>query len=134
MTREHYEIRDRFIEDNENKMNELNYFTVYTEINDIMFKQISEIKDRIYLKAKEKKRFKPEDQILRKCPYCKEVWVKVSGCDGGTICGEREPTSDSQIAEQKKNMWGGHFRYWITFAWIGSKDDDDTNYDISENN
>ena len=24
---------------------------------------------------------------VRECPYCKEVWVKVAGCEGETTCG-----------------------------------------------
>ena len=25
---------------------------------------------------------------IRKCQYCGEVWMKVYGCDGETICGQ----------------------------------------------
>ena len=27
--------------------------------------------------------------IIRKCPHCGEVWTKVEGCEGPTICGQR---------------------------------------------
>ena len=27
--------------------------------------------------------------LIKKCPQCGEVWIKVSGCDGNTYCGNR---------------------------------------------
>jgi hypothetical protein len=27
--------------------------------------------------------------LIKQCPDCKEVWIKVSGCDGQTHCGNR---------------------------------------------
>ena len=27
--------------------------------------------------------------LIKKCPQCHEVWIKVSGCDGETFCGNR---------------------------------------------
>ena len=27
--------------------------------------------------------------MIRKCPRCNEVWIKVEGCDGKTTCGNR---------------------------------------------
>jgi hypothetical protein len=31
---------------------------------------------------------------LRKCPHCHAVWTKVSGCSGGTICGNKLQSHD----------------------------------------
>lgn len=27
--------------------------------------------------------------LIKRCPHCREVWVKVEGCDGTTTCGNR---------------------------------------------
>lgn len=37
----------------------------------------------------------PKDlqNLIKACPHCGEVWVKVEGCDYGTECGRR--VSDS---------------------------------------
>ncbi len=31
--------------------------------------------------------------LIRKCPYCEEIWIKVEGCDGETECGRRNWSS-----------------------------------------
>lgn len=36
-------------------MSSLNYFSVYAEVNDVLFKQINDLKNRIYDKAKHEK-------------------------------------------------------------------------------
>lgn len=28
--------------------------------------------------------------MIRRCTHCNEIWIKVEGCDGLTICGERK--------------------------------------------
>ena len=38
--------------------------------------------------------FSPDDvtdplNLIKQCTNCKEVWIKVSGCDGATNCGDR---------------------------------------------
>eukprot|EP00927_Polykrikos_kofoidii_P049586 TRINITY_DN4362_c0_g2_i1.p1 TRINITY_DN4362_c0_g2~~TRINITY_DN4362_c0_g2_i1.p1 ORF type:complete len:462 (-),score=38.16 TRINITY_DN4362_c0_g2_i1:425-1699(-) len=35
---------------------------------------------------------------LRRCPHCGLVWAKVTGCDGETVCGNREPSLDARRA------------------------------------
>lgn len=36
---------------------------------------------------------------IRRCQYCREVWVKVEGCDGETVCGARPVSLDAQSTE-----------------------------------
>ena len=37
--------------------------------------------------------------LLKKCPKCGLVWLKVSGCEGETICGNRS-MSNSEIKNE----------------------------------
>lgn len=32
--------------------------------------------------------------LIKQCPNCKEVWIKVTGCDGSTFCGNRAGNDD----------------------------------------
>jgi hypothetical protein len=34
---------------------------------------------------------------FRQCPYCNIVWIKVQGCDGGTICGARVDAAEPSV-------------------------------------
>lgn len=95
-------------------MSSLNYFSVYAEVNDVLFKQINDLKNRIYDKAKHEK--KSEDNLIRKCPFCKEIWVKVSGCNGSTRCGERETRSDKEIKEFNSLFDGAYS--WINWSFV----------------
>jgi len=63
---------------------------------------------------------------LRKCPHCGQVWTKVEGCDGETICGER-PNNPNDTRGRKTPSFhlGLNFEPQIaptvmatfTFAW-----------------
>ena len=38
--------------------------------------------------------YNPEDSndprnMIRSCPFCGEIWIKVEGCDSVTTCGNR---------------------------------------------
>ncbi|CAK8999566.1 unnamed protein product [Durusdinium trenchii] len=42
---------------------------------------------------------------IRRCQHCREVWVKVEGCDGNTTCGARPSGSDSFSTSYFRLMW-----------------------------
>ena len=42
-----------------------------------------------------------DSNCVRSCQYCGEIWVKVSGCDGNTKCGEVDSRPD-YVSEHKK--------------------------------
>jgi len=61
--------------------------------------------------GKLKNKPKPEDKIFRKCPHCREVWVKVEGCNGTTTCGAR--------VSKKKDADGGDVFKQYRFEFTG---------------
>ena len=42
-------------------------------------------------------------KLLRKCNHCGEVWMKVQGCDGPTVCGEI-PNTDDIMSKKLLNL------------------------------
>ena len=34
--------------------------------------------------------------LIKACPYCKEIWTKIDGCDGKTTCGNRPKTKEDK--------------------------------------
>jgi GTP-binding protein EngB required for normal cell division len=53
---------------------------------------------------------------IRLCPYCGEVWIKVSGCDGTTTCGKR--ALDTLEVEKDKPWLSFCFEYvGNMFTW-----------------
>lgn len=38
--------------------------------------------------------YKGEENRFKKCPYCKLVWFKITGCDGKVKCGNRDKIKD----------------------------------------
>ncbi|CAE7905681.1 era [Symbiodinium necroappetens] len=66
----------------------------------IQLQKAIDMKQRSFTtKAKEYMSYNPDDakdwrNFVRKCVHCDEVWVKVSGCNGVTQCGNREKSQD----------------------------------------
>merc|ERR1712232_770608 len=84
------EVYDRFIAEFGARMVDLDCYT-----NSIALQKIIECAHREFREdAKELMSFNPDDtkdwrNSIRKCQFCGEVWVKVSGCNGSTTCGKR---------------------------------------------
>ena len=32
--------------------------------------------------------------LIKQCPDCKKIWIKVSGCDGLAFCGDKPASYD----------------------------------------
>ncbi len=45
--------------------------------------------------------------LIKKCPKCELVWIKVSGCDGDTFCGSRADYLD----DKKKCKFRSYSKY-----------------------
>lgn len=68
-------------------MDEISYYGVYINFQEQRMKDQNEL--LLIVKKLLRNKPKPEDAVFRRCPNCREVWVKVVGCDGGTTCGAR---------------------------------------------
>ncbi|CAJ1343880.1 unnamed protein product [Effrenium voratum] len=42
---------------------------------------------------------------IRRCQHCREVWVKVEGCDGATTCGARPSGRDASSTAYYRLLW-----------------------------
>ena len=56
---------------------------------------------------------KAEDKMFRKCPHCREVWIKTRGCDDWTYCG----LVDEDQGDQQEDA---NLDYTVTFNNDGS--------------
>eukprot|EP00933_Yihiella_yeosuensis_P045692 TRINITY_DN41096_c0_g1_i1.p1 TRINITY_DN41096_c0_g1~~TRINITY_DN41096_c0_g1_i1.p1 ORF type:complete len:458 (+),score=75.54 TRINITY_DN41096_c0_g1_i1:41-1375(+) len=89
------QIYDKFIADFGERAVDLDCYT-----NSIALQKVIENAHREFrTSAKELMSYNPDDtsdwkNCIRKCQYCGQVWVKVSGCNGVTSCGAREPGAD----------------------------------------
>jgi len=50
--------------------------------------------------------------MIKNCPHCGEIWIKVEGCDGTTSCGNRK---------WSKGMWdtfaSGHMSQYFKYSF-----------------
>ena len=47
--------------------------------------------------------------MIKKCPFCELIWIKVSGCDGETFCGN-VPTGEKEFLK------GNFLRFVFNFV------------------
>merc|ERR1719183_3258665 len=76
--------------------------------------------------VKELMSYNPDDtkdwkNCIRRCQFCGEVWVKVSGCEGQTTCGSRDTGKDFSA----KAWYNYHFHVDSSGKRSWRKDDDD---------
>ena len=75
-------------------MCEQNDFLAHFELSKtiaLSHKEFSDFATTQYLNLHESN---PFSNMIRECQYCGEIWVKVSGCDGNTTCGNRDSGAD----------------------------------------
>lgn len=106
-------LLDAFTEKTKEKMLENDYFGIYFAVQKIILDCTEEfhLKTRAFLTDKMTHELKDGQKIIdvfRECPNCKEIWLKVQGCNDAT-CGNRPHNKwDFRIDEQK-------FRYRILY-------------------
>ena len=54
--------------------------------------------------------------MIRRCPHCGEIWMKVEGCDGQTRCGERGWENGWADSIETKTMKLPTVRYEFKFT------------------
>mmetsp|Transcript_50720 Transcript_50720/g.157052 ORF Transcript_50720/g.157052 Transcript_50720/m.157052 type:complete len:454 (+) Transcript_50720:58-1419(+) len=84
------EIYDKFIAEYGARMVDLDCYTSSITLQKIIDRAHREFREVV----KEMMSYNPDDpndwkNSIRKCQFCGEVWVKVSGCNGMTTCGNR---------------------------------------------
>lgn len=89
------QIYDRFTAEYGARMIDLDCYTNAITLQKVIEGAHREFRDR----AKGLLSYNPDDSTdwkncVRKCQFCGEIWVKVSGCDGVTTCGNREDAKD----------------------------------------
>merc|ERR1712022_45373 len=98
------QIYDNFVQEYGERMVDLECYT-----NAIALQKVIEGAHREFREdVKNLMSYNPDDdsdwrKCIRKCQYCGEIWVKVSGCNGITTCGNRDESRDV-----RKKPW---FRY-----------------------
>lgn len=89
------EVYDGFNKEFGERMVDLDCYTTSIALQ----KTIESAHRAFRLCAKELMSYDPDDSkdwknCIRKCEHCGEVWVKVSGCEGTTTCGNRDANLD----------------------------------------
>jgi len=66
--------------------------------------------------------------MIRRCPHCDLIWIKVQGCDGLTNCGSRAWSGDAFVdsSEGSSSTIQKKKKYWFEFLgetvkWIEQK-------------
>ena len=99
---------DEFIDKFRAEMDEVSYYGVYVKFQEQRMRDQNDLTEHVKERLRNKP--KPEDAIFRRCPHCREVWIKVVGCDGNTTCGAR-PNDHKES--------GGYQPSYYTFEFLG---------------
>lgn len=71
-------------------MIDLSYYSIYLDLQKYLKVEMDSYREFCISNMS----YNPDDQedprnMIRACPECKEIWIKVEGCDGVTTCGNR---------------------------------------------
>jgi hypothetical protein len=70
------------------EMVEVNYYANYIKLQTTVIKLEDDFRvHAIKLMSYDPNNANDPRNLIRKCPYCCEIWFKIEGCDGETICG-----------------------------------------------
>lgn len=83
-------------------MLDINYYGIYVKLQSHLSKLLKNYREY----AVEEMSYNPDDaneprNLIRSCPYCGEIWIKVEGCDGNTTCGNRGFSTKIDSADGK---------------------------------
>lgn len=88
---------EKFENEFRNQMIDTNYFSIYLQLQKHLKRELDNYREFCTSHMS----YNPDDQydprnMIRACDKCGEIWIKVEGCDGSTICGQRV-SEDSKI-------------------------------------
>lgn len=89
-------------------MEKMEYYTFYIEMRKEILKR-SESFARKISKWMSYSLFDKEDprNLIKRCPFCEEIWFKTEGCNGQTSCGQRGFSNYYDISKKVS--------YWVKF-------------------
>lgn len=85
-------------------MTELDLFVFHTDLQTLILNEANSFSNSIwsFMSSPFGDKSDPRN-LIKRCPACKLVWVKVEGCDGATSCGNRCKSSDRY--KNKSRPW-----------------------------
>lgn len=99
-------ISDEFIRNYSGMISDIHYFTLFIKIQKANIKYCDEYVELVVSNMS----YNPNDKddprnMIKRCPFCGLIWLKVEGCDNATICGSI-PTSYFDFETEPKPFYG----------------------------
>ena len=98
------DLINTYLEKFKTEMDDLNYYGFAIKLQNDSIKNCNDFSLKLgNLMTYNLNNMKDPRNLIKRCPFCKEIWYKVSGCDGETLCGT-EPEYKNDIIRDSKDI------------------------------